>query len=200
MFAPRSFARAAQWLHLYLPAMLMALLALGTWWLVQRTPVAISPAPAAPPQRQQDYEMHDFASAVYSPSGQVLQSLRGVRMQHFNNGEIDMQQPRLLQQDATALVNRRMQAQAARALGQDDGSDITLLGQVQLQQTQAGQDDLQVQAPKVRIFDDGQRLHASDGVRSRRGNLDLQGEQMDWDNDSRILTMQGAVRTVVQPR
>ena len=46
--------------------------------------------------------MHDFASAVYSPSGQVLQSLRGVRMQHFNNGEIDMQQPRLLQQDATA--------------------------------------------------------------------------------------------------
>ena len=130
----------------------------------------------------------------------MLQSLRGTYVQHFNNGEIDMQQPRLLRQDASAENGKRTQAQAARALGQDDGSDITLMGQVQLQQTQTGQDALRVQAPKVRIFDNGQRLHASGGVRSSRGHLDLQGQQMDWDNSSRILNMQGAVRTVVQPR
>ena len=130
----------------------------------------------------------------------MLQSLRGTQLLHFNNGEIDMQQPRLLQQDASAANGKRTQAQAARALGQDDGSDITLMGQVQLQQTQTGQDALRVQAPKVRIFDNGQRLHASGGVRSSRGHLDLQGQQMDWDNSSRILNMQGAVRTVVQPR
>ena len=201
MFAPRFFARAAQWLHLYLPAMLMALLALGTWWLVQRTPAAAVPAPAPEAKRQQDYEMRDFASAVYHPSGQVLQSLRGTHVQHFNDGQRDMQQPRLLQQDASAPGHsKRTQAQAARALGQDDGSDITLLGQVQLLQTQTGQDDLRVQAPTVRIFDNGQRLHASGGVRSSRGPLDLQGQQMDWDNNSRVLSMQGAVRTVVQAR
>lgn len=200
MPAPRFFSRAAQLLHLYLPAALMALLALGTWWLVQRTPVTTAPKPAPETKRQQDYAMRDFASAVYSPSGQVLQSLRGTQLLHFNNGEIDMQQPRLLQQDASAVNGKRTQAQAARALGQDDGSDITLMGQVQLQQTQTGQDALRVQAPKVRIFDNGQRLHASGGVRSSRGHLDLQGQQMDWDNSSRILNMQGAVRTVVQPR
>ena len=201
MSAPRFFSRFAQSLHLYLPAALMALLALGTWWLVQRTPVAAAPIPAPEAKRQQDYEMHDFASAVYSPNGQVLQSLKGVYMQHFNNGEIDIQQPRLLRHDANALgTSKRTQAQAARAQGQDDGSDMTLLGQVQLQQTHTGQDDLRIDAPKVRIFDDGQRLHASGGVRSSRGNLDLQGQQMDWDNSSRILNMQGAVRTVVQPR
>lgn len=201
MSAPRFFSRLAQLLHLYLPAALMALMALGTWWLVQRTPAAAVAAAVPETQREQDYEMRDFASAVYAANGQVQQSLRGAQVQHFNNGEIDIQQPRLLRQDSAAQGgNKRIQAQAARAVGQADGSDITLLGQVQLQQTHTGQDDLQVQAPKVRIFDDGQRLYASGGVRSSRGNLDLQGQQMDWDNDSRILNMQGAVRTVVQPR
>jgi len=198
MFARHFFARATQWLHLYLPAALMALLALGSWYLVQRTPAATAPAAAPEAKRQQDYAMRDFSTAVYGASGQLVQSLRGSHLEHFNNGEIAMQQPRLLQQDAQS--SKRTQAQADRALGQDDGSDITLLGQVQLQQTQTGQAALRVQAPSVRIFDDGQRLHASGGVRSSRGKLDLQGQQMDWDQNSGVLQMQGAVRTVVQPR
>ena len=196
MFVRRFFARATQWLHLYLPAALMALLALGSWYLVQRTPAATAPAAAPEAKRQQDYAMRDFSTAVYGASGEVLQSLRGGYLEHFNNGEIAMQQPRLLRQDSDS----RSQARADSAQGRDDGSDITLLGQVQLQQTQTGQGDLRVQAPRVRIFDDGQRLHASGGVRSSRGSLDLQGQQMDWDNNSRELRMQGAVRTVVQPR
>ena len=196
MFARRFFARATQWLHLYLPAALMALMALGSWYLVQRTPAATAPAAAPEAKRQQDYAMRDFSTAVYGGSGEVLQSLRGAYLEHFNNGEIAMQQPRLLRQDSDS----RSQARADSAQGRDDGSDITLLGQVQLQQTQTGQGDLRVQAPSVRIFDDGQRLHASGGVRSSRGKLDLQGQQMDWDQNSGVLQMQGAVRTVVQPR
>jgi len=171
-------------------------LALGSWYLVQRTPAATAPAAAPEAKRQQDYAMRDFSTAVYDASGQVLQSLRGAALQHYSDGQIAMQQPRLLRQDGDA----RSQARADSAQGRDDGSDITLLGQVQLQQTQTGQGDLRVQAPSVRIFDDGQRLHASGGVRSSRGKLDLQGQQMDWDQNSGVLQMQGAVRTVVQPR
>lgn len=91
------------------------------------------------------------------------------------------------------------QARADRAFGQDDGQDITLMGNVFMRQAQEGQAPLQMQGVRVRIFDQGQRLQAIEGVKMQRGDLSMQGAAMDWDSNSRVLTMHGAVRTVVMP-
>ncbi len=44
----------------YLPLIVMAVLALGSWWLVENTPVADGPGVAAPPRHEPDYTMRQF--------------------------------------------------------------------------------------------------------------------------------------------
>ena len=46
---------------LYLPVILMGLLALGTWWLVRNAPQAAAPALAVAPKHEPDYFMSDFS-------------------------------------------------------------------------------------------------------------------------------------------
>ncbi|MBX9835689.1 MAG: LPS export ABC transporter periplasmic protein LptC, partial [Burkholderiaceae bacterium] len=55
--ARRSFEGAT----LYLPVILMGLLALGTWWLVRNTPQAAAPTAAVAPKHEPDYFMSDFS-------------------------------------------------------------------------------------------------------------------------------------------
>ncbi|MDY0106413.1 MAG: LPS export ABC transporter periplasmic protein LptC, partial [Giesbergeria sp.] len=40
---------------LYLPVLLMGLLALGTWWLVRNAPQVQVPRPASAPRHEPDY-------------------------------------------------------------------------------------------------------------------------------------------------
>ena len=57
-----SLRRAWERLSLYLPVLLMGLLALGTWWLVRNAP---QPQPAVverPVSHEPDYFMRDFAA------------------------------------------------------------------------------------------------------------------------------------------
>ena len=49
----------------YLPILLMALLALATWWLVQNTPQRPPAAPEAAPRHEPDYEMEHFLSLIH---------------------------------------------------------------------------------------------------------------------------------------
>ena len=198
--APLS-SRLKQIFDLYLPAALMAGLALGAWWLVRSNPPVAPPSATAPSQRQMDYSMEDFSTSVYAANGQATQSLRGQTLQHFNTREIDISQVELTQSsDANPQAAAKYtQARAARAVGRDDGSDITLTGQVQLLQTQADAPSLQVNSQRLRIYAQGERLQAEDGVRVARGKLQLQGQRMDWDQNSSVLQMQGKVRTTVSP-
>jgi hypothetical protein len=46
---------------LYLPILLMGLLALGTWWLVRNAPAPITPAAAPSNTYQPDYFMKVFS-------------------------------------------------------------------------------------------------------------------------------------------
>ncbi len=192
--------RAQQQLHLYLPAILMAGLALGTWYLVHKTP-APSPGIAAPESvGQQDYSMETFSTAVYAADGQAEQLLQGVHLAHFNNQTLVLRQVQLLRQvrDKQGL-STRTEAQAQQAMGRDDGSDLTLKGSVRLASIRTASPVLRLQAQQVRIYEQGQRLQAQHGVRVVRDNLSLQGQSMDWDGATGLLKMQRGVTARLTP-
>ena len=54
------YLRAIDTASTYLPLLLMALLALGTWWLVKNTPLFEGDRAAAPPRHEPDYTMTQF--------------------------------------------------------------------------------------------------------------------------------------------
>jgi len=187
-------------MHLYLPATLMALLALGTWYLVRNTPAAAPVAPMLVPARHVDYDMVNFFTSVYAANGQAEQVLQGRKMQHYSSQEVEISQLRLVRQVANAENQYLLShATAARAFGRDDGSDMTLTGQVRVQQSPQNGPELQLQGSYVRVYQQGDRLRGENGVRIRRGNLNLTGQTLDWDASTGILTMQQGVSATILP-
>jgi lipopolysaccharide export system protein LptC len=187
-------------MHLYLPATLMALLALGTWYLVRSTPAAAPAAPMRASARHVDYDMVNFFTSVYAANGQAEQVLQGAQLQHYSSQEVDIAQLRLARQTANAKGEYLLShATAARAFGRDDGSDMTLTGQVRVQQSPQNGPVLQLQGQYVRVYQQGDRLHGENGVHIRRGNLNLSGHTLDWDTDAGLLTMQQRVSAILVP-
>jgi lipopolysaccharide export system protein LptC len=70
-------------LSTYLPLLLMALLALGTWWLVKNTPRTPS-CPAQPAvRRDPDYTMTAFRIERFDPDGRLRVRVDGAQLRHF---------------------------------------------------------------------------------------------------------------------
>ena len=85
--APRARApwhmRLRDALSSYLPLLLMALLALATWWLVKNTPVGGGAAEAPPVRSEPDYTMTDFALERFAADGRMKVRIEGARLRHF---------------------------------------------------------------------------------------------------------------------
>src|SRR3954453_14721651 len=69
--------RSRELLGAYLPLLLMALLALGTWWLVKNTPRPVVSSDESAVRHDPDYEMHDFAITRFGPDGRATLRIEG---------------------------------------------------------------------------------------------------------------------------
>ena len=70
-------------LSTYLPLLLMALLALGTWWLVKNTPPAPVAAVSTEVRRDPDYTMTQFAIERFDSTGRLRVRVEGDQLRHY---------------------------------------------------------------------------------------------------------------------
>src|SRR5450759_1534561 len=70
-------------LSLYLPVMLMGVLALGTYWLVRSTPLLLSPEQEAPVRHEPDYFMRKFSVKTFDGAGRVKSEVLGTDARHY---------------------------------------------------------------------------------------------------------------------
>ena len=75
-------ARITALLSAYLPLLLMAVLALGTWWLVKNTPVPNAAKAAATPRHEPDYAMTQFTVQRFLPEGGMRLQIEGEALRH----------------------------------------------------------------------------------------------------------------------
>ncbi len=184
------FRRVQQVALMYLPAVLMAALALGTWWLVRSNPGPSPSKPKVAQERRVDYEMHDFASAAFEGDGRLSQALAGVRMAHYNTGEIQLLQPQLLRHDAQG---QRIEARAQEAWTDEDAKALNLQGQVRITREMAAHDVLKIEGEQVLVQDEGKSVRADQPVRVSRQDMRLQGQKMQYEGEAERLRMQGQV-------
>jgi lipopolysaccharide export system protein LptC len=122
-------------LSAYLPLLLMAFLASGTWWLVKNTPTADGPTEAQPLRHAPDYQMQGFELQRVGANGLLRVRIEGTEMRHYpdtDTVEIDGIRLRALGDDGSVTL-----ATARSAVSNGDGSEVQLLGGVQLQRFQA---------------------------------------------------------------
>lgn len=190
-------------LTLYLPVLLMGLLALGSWWLVRNAPNPLPTLPERPPEHVSDYFMRDFSIKNFDATGQLTSELRGTLLRHYvDTDTLEIDQPRIR---SITPQGRVTTARAQRAVSNADGSEVQLFGDavvVRQPLTQPGKAPL----PKLEFRSDflhtwvnDERVRSNQPVTLMRGNDQFTADGMDYDNLNQVLNLRGRVHGTLQP-
>jgi lipopolysaccharide export system protein LptC len=174
----------------YLPLLMMAALALGTWWLVRNAPSVDEPRAAVAPRHEADYVMTRFVVQRFGSDGALRTQIEGDRLRHFPDDdtlEIDQARIRAIASDGTVTL-----AVANRALANGDGSEVQLLGNAHVTRPAAGkQEAIEFQSDYLHAFRNIERLRSHLPVVVTQGQSVIRAQGMEYDNLARVVDLKG---------
>jgi lipopolysaccharide export system protein LptC len=83
----KSIRRSLDRLALYLPGILMAFFALGSWWLVRSLPSLFSEAPVQLVRYEPDYYLEQFSVKSFDKQGQLTREIKGHGAKHYPDSD-----------------------------------------------------------------------------------------------------------------
>lgn len=178
-------------LSAYLPLLLLVFLAAGTSWLIKNSPQPEEEVAEAPPRHEPDYSMQGLVLQRFDPKGAMRVEVQGREMRHYpdtDTVEIDGVHLRSIAQDGSVLL-----ATAKRAVGNADGSEMQLQGDVNLQRLAPGQQraSLEIRGEFLHAFLQAEQLRSHLPVRVNYGSTQLQLQNFEYDNLKGRLTFKG---------
>lgn len=197
--APRRSVAVRLWdaLTTWLPLLLMAALALGTWWLVRNAPPVAGTAPVAEPRAAPDYTMSGFTLQRFGTDGQLRLQIEGDALRHLPQTlQVEIDEARIL---ALSPEGRPTRATARQVFARDDGSRVDLSGLAQVSSVTASGQVAEVSSEALSLFPKEQRIRGERPVELRVGPHQLSAAGLDADQSSGILTLQAPIRGVFQP-
>jgi len=185
--------RLRDFVSAYLPVLLMAALALSTWWLVKNTPVRGPETAAAAPRHEPDYTMQRFSLQRFAPDGSLRVNIEGDVMRHYPDTDtVEIDGVRL---HGYAADGRVTEASARRAVSNADGSEVQLLGGARvISSGRDGGDPIQFEGEFLHAFLNTERLRSHLPVNVTRGGSQIHAEGFDYDNVTRVVHYKGRVR------
>jgi lipopolysaccharide export system protein LptC len=197
----RGFDRLA----VYLPLLIMGLMAMSTYWLVRNTPSLGEVEQEAPLRHVPDYFMRDFSVKVFADDGRLKSEMVGTEGRHYPDTEtLEVDQPRIRVLGAEGRVTT---AVAARGLINADGSQAQLFGKAVVVR-EASTNAQGVVTPRSELHSDFLHFFAdTEQVRSHLPVLLLRGagdrftsqEGINYDNLDRVMQLTGRVRGTLLP-
>lgn len=190
--------RSWEQLSLYLPVLLMAVLALGSWWLVRNAPSAPRATVERPVRHEPDYSMKDFMVKDFDAAGRMQSEIRGTRADHYP--DTDTMEIQQVDMRAYAPDGVKTTATANKGISNSDASEVQLWGNAVVVREPL--------PPKSSMRFEGEFLHAwtkEERVRSHlpvvitQGKDRFTGDRLDYDNVSQVVEMHGRVKGVLQP-
>ena len=190
-------------LSLYLPVILMGVLALGTYWLVRSAPVFLPAEAERAATHDPDYFMKNFSVKTFDATGRLKSEVTGAAARHFPDTdtlEIDRVRIRSFNGQGELTV-----ATANRALSNADGSDVQLFGNALVVRdavaSKAGQTTprLEFRGEFLHAFMNTEQVKSDKPVQLTRGNDRFTGDTMDYDNLARVMQLRGRVKGLLVP-
>jgi len=188
---------------IYLPIILAAALALGTYWLVRNAPRLMEARPPAPVTHDPDYFMRGFVVKRFFPNGELRSELRGKEGRHYpDNDTLEVDEVRVRTVSPQGLVTR---ATANRGLSNGDASEVQLFGNAVVIRDAARSPDgeeiprLEFRGEFLHAYTDTERVTSNKPVTLIRGNDRFTADSMDYDKLSGVANLKGRVRGVIQP-
>ena len=180
----------------YLPLMLMAVLALGTWWLVKNTPLFEGARPVAPLTHDPDYTMSQFMVQRFGPDGTMRVQIEGDEMRHYPDTDtLEIDNPRIR---AIGEDGRVTTATARQALANRDGSEVQLSGGAHVVREATAKDQaIDFRGEFLHYFQNTERVRSHLPVVVTQGGTEIRADAMNYDNLARLLDLKGHVRAML---
>ena len=184
--------RLREGLSTYLPLLLMALLASGTWWLVKHTPTDSGSAKAKVVRHEPDYTMRGFSLTRFTPDGKYSVRIEGDVLRHYpDNDQLEIDGARI---HAVAPDGRVTRASAKRALANGDASEVQLLGGARVEAEIGPDDRLLIESEFLHAHVRFERLRTHLPVRVQRGAAITHASGLEYDHRRGDLRLAGPVR------
>ena len=176
----------------------MAMLALGTWWLVKNTPLFEAGKPPAALRHEPDYTMQQFLVQRFAADGTLRVQIEGEVLRHFPDTDtIEVEQPRIR---AFTPDGRVTVATAQRALSNGDGSELELSGGAHVVAHPApNAAPIEFRGEYLQVFVKTERVRSNLPVAVTQGASELHADSMAYDNKARVLDFKGRVRASFMP-
>lgn len=188
---------------IYLPILLMGLLALGTWWLVRNAPKPIEQPQQREVSHEPDYYMRDFSIKTFDATGRLQSEIQGETLKHFMDTDtLEIQKARMRSISPDGRVTL---ATANRALSNADGTEVQLFGDAVVTREEFRKTGtksvppMQFRGEFLHVWPNQERVKSHLPVTLTRGTDQFTGDAMDFDNYSQVLNMRGDVKGKMQP-
>ena len=188
---------------LYLPIILMGMMALGTWWLVRNAPAPIAAAAASANPHQPDYFMKLFSVKSFDATGRMQSEIKGEMGRHYPDTDtLEVDKVHMRSVTPQGLVTL---ATADRALSNADGSEVQLFGNAVVTREAlpggagTAQPRLEFRGEFLHAFTQTERVRSDQPVVLIRGNDRFTADAMEYDHLDQVLQLRGRVRGVLMP-
>jgi lipopolysaccharide export system protein LptC len=181
----------------YLPLLVMALLALFTWWLVKNAPSLDEPRGAKPVRSEPDYIMEGFTLQRYAADGTLAVQIQGAQMRHYPDVDrLDIDGVQLV---ATAPDGTVTRATARQASAKGDGSEVQLKGEaVVVQEGGALSAPMEVRSEFLHAFLKTKQVRSHLPVRLRQGASEVRMATLDIDMNRQTVVLGGPIRMRIE--
>ena len=188
---------------IYLPIILMGVMALGTYWLARNTPVFSLPETPHEARHDPDYYMRGFSVKTFDATGRLKSEVFGSEARHFPDTDtLEIDRPRIRSYNAKGELTV---ATAVRALTNADGSEVQLIGDaVVTREPGRGTDGrstplLELRSEFLHAFLNTEQVKSHKPVVLVRGSDRFTADRLDFDNVNRVVQLQGRVRGLLAP-
>jgi lipopolysaccharide export system protein LptC len=199
----RMMRTAWERLSMYLPMILMGVLALGTYWLVRSTPMFATSSVEQPQGHAPDYLMEKFSVRTFDLEGRLKNEILGLEARHFPDTDtMEIEQVTIRNFNDKGHLTT---ATANRAVTNGDASEVQLIGNA-LVVREAAVDKSGQEIPRMSLrseflhaYMETERVKSHKPVELTRGDDQFTAESMDFDNFDQVMQLHGRVRgTLVQ--
>jgi lipopolysaccharide export system protein LptC len=187
----------------YLPIILMGLMALGTYWLARNTPTLGTVESRRAEVHEPDNLMRRFSIKTFDPSGRLKSEVFGTEARHYPDTDtVEIDQPRI----RSFNVRGELTVATARlAISNADGTEVQLIGDaVVTREAVKGKDGsirprMQFRGEFLHAFLDSERVASHKPVELTRGENRFTADSLEYDNLEQVMDLRGRVRGTLLP-
>jgi lipopolysaccharide export system protein LptC len=187
---------------LYVPVVVMAALALGSYWLVRTAPEVAVAETVRPVSHEPDYFIDGFSIKNFDGTGRIRTEIAGTKALHYPDTqtlEIDKVHIRALDESGRVTT-----ASALQAVSNKDASEVQLIGNAVVVRQAADPADqrtprLEYRGEFLHLFTDTEVVKSHKPVELLRGRDRFSADQLEFDNVAQVLLLNGRVKGTLVP-